>query len=376
MSNYSKTTNFASKDALASGNPLKTIKGTEFNVEFDALQVASATKANIAAPTFTGVPAAPTANAGTNTTQIATTAFVAAASAAAMPKSGGAFTGAVTTNSTFDGRDVAADGILATNAMPKSGGAFSGAVTTNSTIDGRDVAADGVLATNAMPKGGGAFSGAVTTNSTIDGRDVAADGVLATNAMPKSGGAFSGAVTTNSTIDGRDVAADGVLATNAMPKGGGAFTGAVTTNSTIDGRDVAADGVLATNALPKSGGTMSGLVNMADQIVQRPVLKDYAETKVAMGANDVNLTLGNVFTKTCSGSVTVTFSNPPASGSAGSFTLILTNGGAYTITWPSAVDWAAATAPTLTASGIDILTFTTIDGGTIWYGIVAGQAMG
>ena len=343
MSNYSKTTNFAAKDALASGNPLKTIKGTEFNVEFDALQVASATKANIAAPTFTGVPAAPTANAGTNTTQIATTAFVAAAGAAAMPKSGGAFTGAVTTNSTFDGRDVAADGILATNAMPKSGGAFSGAVTTNSTIDGRDVAADGVLATNAMPKGGGAFSGAVTTNSTIDGRDVAADGVLATN---------------------------------AMPKGGGAFTGAVTTNSTIDGRDVAADGVLATNALPKSGGTMSGLVNMADQIVQRPVLKDYAETKVAMGANDVNLTLGNVFTKTCSGSVTITFSNPPASGSAGSFSLILTNGGAYTITWPSAVDWAAATAPTLTASGIDILTFTTIDGGTIWYGIVAGQAMG
>jgi len=347
MSNYVKTTNFASKDALASGNPLKTIKGTEFNVEFDALQVASATKANIAAPTFTGVPAAPTANAGTNTTQIATTAFAnaaaTAASAGAMLKSGGAFTGAVTTNSTFDGRDVAADGVLATNAMPKSGGAFSGAVTTNSTIDGRDVAADGVLATNAMPKGGGAFSGAVTTNSTIDGRDVAADGVLATN---------------------------------AMPKGGGAFSGAVTTNSTIDGRDVAADGVLATNALPKSGGTMSGLVNMADQIVQRPVLKDYAETKVAMGANDVNLTLGNVFTKTCSGSVTVTFSNPPASGSAGSFTLILTNGGAYTITWPSAVDWAAATAPTLTASGIDILTFTTIDGGTIWYGIVAGQAMG
>jgi len=186
MSNYSKTTNFAAKDALASGNPLKTIKGTEFNVEFDALQVASATKANIAAPTFTGVPAAPTANAGTNTTQIATTAFVAAAGAAAMPKSGGAFTGAVTTNSTFDGRDVAADGILATNAMPKSGGAFSGAVTTNSTIDGRDVAADGVLATNAMPKSGGAFSGALTTNSTFDGRNVSTDGSkldgVATNA--------------------------------------------------------------------------------------------------------------------------------------------------------------------------------------------------
>ena len=47
-----------------------------------------------------------------------------------------------------------------------AGGALTGAVTTNSTIDGRDVAADGVLATNAMPKAGGAFSGDVTNTST------------------------------------------------------------------------------------------------------------------------------------------------------------------------------------------------------------------
>ena len=128
-------------------------------------------------------------------------------------------------------------------------------------------------------------------------------------------------------------------------------------------------------ALPKAGGTMSGLVNMADQIVQRPVLKDYAETKVAMGANDVNLTLGNVFTKTISGAQTLTFSNPPASGSAGSFTLLLTNGGSAAVTWPTSVDWPAATAPTLTAAGVDVLVFSTIDGGTIWYGIASGIGM-
>jgi len=161
-----------------------------------------------------------------------------------------------------------------------------------------------------------------------------------------------------------------------LPKSGGAMTGAITTNSTFDGRDVAADGVLATNALPKAGGTMSGLVNMADQIVQRPVLKDYAETKVAMGsATAVNLENGNVFSKTISGTTTLTFTNP-SSAAATSFSLILTNGGSATLNFPSAVDWAAATAPTLTSSGIDILTFTTIDGGTIWYGIVSGLAMG
>ena len=121
--------------------------------------------------------------------------------------------------------------------------------------------------------------------------------------------------------------------------------------------------------------TRSASINMADNVLQRPELKDYSETKVAMGANDVDLSAGNVFTKTISGATTLTFSNPPASGKAGAFTLILTNGGSATITWPTSVDWAAATAPTLTAAGVDVLTFTTIDGGTIWYGIASGLAM-
>ena len=129
-------------------------------------------------------------------------------------------------------------------------------------------------------------------------------------------------------------------------------------------------------ALPKSGGTLSGAVNFADQIAQRPVLKDYAETKVAMAAHDVNLALGNVQTYTLSGSQTVTFSNPPASGTAGSFTMIVTNGGSATLTWPTSVDWPSATAPTLTGSGgVDILFFTTCNGGTTWYG-TAVLAMG
>ena len=116
-----------------------------------------------------------------------------------LPLAGGAMTGAITTNSTFDGVDIATrDAILtsttttASAALPKSGGAMTGAITTNSTFDGRDVAADGVLATNALPKTGGAMTGAITTNSTFDGRDVAADGVLATNALPKAGGELTG----------------------------------------------------------------------------------------------------------------------------------------------------------------------------------------
>ena len=79
MSDYTKSTNFASKDSLAVGNPLKIVKGTEIDTEFNNIATAVATKADIVSPTFTGTPAAPTATAGTNTTQVATTAFVKAA---------------------------------------------------------------------------------------------------------------------------------------------------------------------------------------------------------------------------------------------------------------------------------------------------------
>ena len=76
MTEYVKSTNFASKDSLATGNPLKIVKGTEIDTEFNNIAVAVATKADLNSPTFTGTPAAPTATAGTNTTQIANTAFV------------------------------------------------------------------------------------------------------------------------------------------------------------------------------------------------------------------------------------------------------------------------------------------------------------
>lgn len=84
MSNYVKATNFATKDALLTGNPAKIIKGTEIDDEFNAIAVAVGTKADLASPTFTGTPAAPTAAPGTNTTQVATTAFVGAADTAAI----------------------------------------------------------------------------------------------------------------------------------------------------------------------------------------------------------------------------------------------------------------------------------------------------
>jgi len=68
MSNYTKSTNFATKDTLTSGDPLKIVKGTEINTEFDAISTAIATKADTASPTFTGTVTIPTLSvSGTST---------------------------------------------------------------------------------------------------------------------------------------------------------------------------------------------------------------------------------------------------------------------------------------------------------------------
>jgi hypothetical protein len=76
MSDYNKATNFTAKDTLPTGNAGKIIKGTEIDTEFTAIASAIASKSNINSPTFTGTPAVPTATAGSNTTQVANTAFV------------------------------------------------------------------------------------------------------------------------------------------------------------------------------------------------------------------------------------------------------------------------------------------------------------
>jgi hypothetical protein len=62
MSDYTKTTNFATKDSLPSGNAAKIVRGTEIDTEYNNIATAVATKANSASPTFTGTVTAATVN--------------------------------------------------------------------------------------------------------------------------------------------------------------------------------------------------------------------------------------------------------------------------------------------------------------------------
>lgn len=84
MSNYTKATNFTAKDALPTGNSGKIVKGTEIDTELTAIASAISSKADLNSPALTGTPTSPTASAGTNTTQVATTAFVQTALSAAF----------------------------------------------------------------------------------------------------------------------------------------------------------------------------------------------------------------------------------------------------------------------------------------------------
>lgn len=82
MTDYTKATNFASKDSLSSGNSLKIVKGTEIDTEFNNIATAVATKADLNSASFTGTPSLPTGTTGVtqsstdSSTKLATTAFV------------------------------------------------------------------------------------------------------------------------------------------------------------------------------------------------------------------------------------------------------------------------------------------------------------
>jgi hypothetical protein len=116
--------------------------------------------------------------------------------------------------------------------------------------------------------------------------------------------------------------------------------------------------------------------NFADYIAQRPIIKDYGESINAVGSiatttQGIDITLGNIVSATLATHTTFTFLNPSASGIACSLTLILTNGGSKVITWPASVNWPGGTEPTLSAAGVDIVTFLTLNAGTLWHGMVS-----
>ena len=120
-------------------------------------------------------------------------------------------------------------------------------------------------------------------------------------------------------------------------------------------------------------------VNITGELTVDSYNETYAAVTSTSNATTVNCENANSFSHTLTENTTFTFSNPPASGTAYTFSIEIiqdASASGYTVTWPASVDWPAATAPTLTAtaSAKDIFVFTTRDGAN-WYGFTAGQAL-
>lgn len=136
--------------------------------------------------------------------------------------------------------------------------------------------------------------------------------------------------------------------------------------------------VTGRGATTATASTFSGGINMADSDLNRPVLEDYGvkHTAPTVSTNAVTLdcAVSNSFLvdmDPATAAVTVTLSNPPASGTYGEMTIAIVMGTpAYGITWPGSVTWQGGSAPNLTTTNnsVDLVHLFTVDAGTTWYG--------
>jgi hypothetical protein len=260
--------------------------------------------APLASPILTGTPTAPTATAGTNNTQIATTAFV----QAAVTSSAGV--------ASFNGRSGAVTLALAdvtgVGGAPQASPALTGTPTAPTAAPGTN---SGQIATTSFVQAAvAAGSIPAATTTTIGGVIVPASGGLIVN----SSGALSSAIVTVAGVSPTSGNVPLAVAniTGAAPLASPVFTGRNT---------VTADSFAVSNL-----GSITGTVNL-------------------------NLQAAAQFVGTVTGNVTFTFSNPPTSGVNQVVLLRLVNGGSKNITWPSGTLFAGGTAPSYTASGTDLL---------------------
>jgi hypothetical protein len=142
MANYTKATNFTAKDTLPTGNSGKIVKGTEIDTEFTAIASAISSKADINSPALTGTPTAPTATAGTNTTQVATTAFVNGEITAERTATA-TLTNKTLTSPTISGATITGGSVssLATDITVADGGTGASTFTANSVVLGNGTSA-------------------------------------------------------------------------------------------------------------------------------------------------------------------------------------------------------------------------------------------
>jgi len=186
--------------------------------------------------------------------------------------------------------------------------------------------------------------------------------------------------------DNLDLTGSGIKVGGTLTLGGVAITATAAELNILDGvTSTAAElNYLDITTLGTSAASKAVTADANGDVVVSQEFRavSYNDTYVAptssSNATTINCETGNYFKHTLTENTTFTFSNPPASGTGYSFILhLIQDSSARTVTWPNSVDWAGGTAPTIsTGNGDDdFFVFATSDGGTIWYGFTAGQAL-
>ena len=486
MTDYTKSTNFATKDSLPSGNPAKIVKGTEIDTEFNNIATAVATKSNKASPAFTGTLTAVDATLSGNLTvagnatisgnltfgDAATDTINLAADVASniLPSADNTYdigaTGA-------EWKDIYINGVAYVDAIDLNGTSITATAAELNTLDGITATVtelnytDGVTSAiqtqldNKQPlsavltattasfttadetKLDGIETGAtadqtaseiLTALLTVDGTGTgldadlldgnhstafatAAQGTLADSALQSSDigssiqaydsnlTSFVGTFTlpTTDSTAGYVLKTDGAgtlsfAAQSAYDESSVAITGGTINGTTIGattpstgsfsslnvgGSDVVVDTDIGSTVQAYDADTTKNDVAntfTAVQTFDNGIIEEFTAVTSTSNATTCNMQDGTNFSHTLTENTTFTFSNPASTGKVSAFTLKIVqdaSASGYTVTWPAAVDWPSATAPTLTAtaSAVDYFVFITHDGGTTWYGFTAGQAL-
>ncbi len=277
-----------------------------------------------------------------------------------LPLAGGTLTGGLTgTTATFAGGAlaIASSGNLSVNRTAGTNDVFNGKLngTVTSTIN-----ADG-SATFADDVQGQSFIGDRSTggNAVFAGKQ---NGTQTTriNADGSATFAASGSFGNEVYVNGSDASTQRYL--NFSRPTSGQYRATLRRDAWYLGETVTNIG----NVTP-SGANITLKMNGDATFAGAVTADSYKTTANAVSALAIDLATGNYFTKTINGNSTFTFTNPPASGTVGSFTLELTHTSG-TVTWPSSVKFPADTAPTLTAGKTHLFVFVTDDGGSRYRG--------
>ena len=181
---------------------------------------------------------------------------------------------------------------------------------------------------------------------------------------------FTVAVTVSNTLT---VSSNAVFSNAVSVAGNSSHTGVAAFSNTVA---VTGAATFSNTVTVTGNATFSNVVTITGSLKLNQVLETKTTPTISSGVLTLDLSTGNVFEVSLSSSITnLTISNAPVSGTNYGFTLKLNIAGSYTITWPVGIKWAYGQAPTLTSTNgkVDTLVFYTVDGGTTYYGFIAGQ---